>query len=267
MRGTILRMLTSHIAQKPKPEFTQTAAISYNAIGKVLLGCILLLVTAQLTVMFLKYGLGRDHAFGLVPAFHMDGEMNVPSFASSLLLFSTAMMAFLTAAITQNGRSHKLPWITIGLVFILLSFDENIRIHERVTDLVRSALPGDILPYTGFEIPYLAVMAVLGLFMLPWFFNLDRPSQILFSISGVIFLSGAVGFEQIASLYYDINEAARSGEADMIGDIFVTIEETLEITGVGLFLYAMARRLGGIRLSPGEAVQTASPTMRDTSSA
>ncbi|WP_162175920.1 MULTISPECIES: hypothetical protein [Hyphomonas] len=254
MGDETLNMVSSITTQQIGRPTATEATISERSVAKALIAITLFLVSAHIAALILKYGLGREHAFGFVGTFHMDGEMNVPSFMSSLLLFSTAMMAFFTAAVTPGDRRSKLPWLTVGLVFVLLSFDENIRIHERITNSMRAILPEGFMPYTGFEIPYLIVMGIIGLFMIRWYLNLDRSSQLLFALSGFIFVCGAVGLEQVASVYYDANGLARAGEATLVGDVFVLIEETCEIAGVSLFLYAMVRRLGGIKLASADTI-------------
>lgn len=238
-------------------------SISHKAVGKLLLIVGGFLLLAQFSVMFLKYGLGKDYAFGLVPAFQLDGEMNVPSLTSSLLLFITALTAFFTAWALPGAQKHKRAWTIIGVVFVVLSFDETIRLHEQISVLMASIDPADATSHIGWEVPYLAVIGVLGLYMLPWFLALDRGTQIRFAAAGIIYVFGAIGMEHAATIYYAAIGTDRTMDATLTGQVFVTLEEVMEFSGVALFEYSMMRRLRGISLSTGRQERASSSPLSD----
>jgi hypothetical protein len=201
------------------------------------------LLTAHLVTLFLKFGLGHAYAGGLVPMFHLDGEMNVPSLSSSLLLFSSAVIAIISSLTPAGGWKDRYSWLLIAIVFIILSFDETLRLHEQIGGFVMSVLPG-----WGWELPHFAAMTVAGALLLPWFFRLERDSQIRFVIAGTIYITGAVGMEHIATVYYNALGIAQGVASTLTGDVFVTLEECMELFGVGFFLHAMIRRLGGLTI-------------------
>lgn len=236
-------------------------SVSHQAVGKFLLIVGAFLLMGHLSVMYVQYGLGKDYAFGLVQAFQLDGEMNVPSLTSSLLLFITALTAFLTAWAFPGVQKHKRAWLIIGVVFIVLSFDETIRLHEQISVLMASMEPADGTSHVGWEVPYLVIMGVLGLYMLPWFLTLDRGTQILFAASGIIYVFGAIGMEHVATLYYSAIGTDRTSDPTLAGQVFVALEEVMEFGGVALFEYAMMRRLSGISLSSGRTEQASSPSL------
>ena len=58
---------------------------------RVLIACLTItgaLLLAHLAALFVMHGMGRDHAFGLVPLFDVNRESNAPTLFSSILLLS-----------------------------------------------------------------------------------------------------------------------------------------------------------------------------------
>ena len=111
--------------------------------------------------------------------------------------------------------------------------------------------------------PYLAVIGVLGLYMLPWFLALDRGTQIRFAAAGIIYVFGAIGMEHAATIYYAAIGTDRTMDATLTGQVFVTLEEVMEFSGVALFEYSMMRRLRGISLSTGRQERASSSPLSD----
>jgi hypothetical protein len=80
-------------------------------------------------------------------------------------------------------------------------------------------------------------------------FALDRSTRNLIIASGVIFLTGALLFEAFGGWYYERIEQS----TDMVYVTITTVEETLEIAGLILFLHTLLNYLS--KMLPGGRIE------------
>jgi hypothetical protein len=71
-------------------------------------------------------------------------------------------------------------------------------------------------------------------------FHLPRRTAGLFLLAGATFVGGAIGMEMVSGAHID------AGGSDRTYTVLVYIEESLEITGVAVFAYALMAYLGSI---------------------
>ncbi|GAA3535630.1 hypothetical protein GCM10022394_14040 [Zobellella aerophila] len=64
--------------------------------------------------------------------------------------------------------------------------------------------------------------------------------MVLFVFSGVVFVSGAIGFEMLAGRYVELH-----GKGNLIYSFFYTCEEFLEMLGIVIFIYAVLMYMVG----------------------
>ena len=200
--------------------------------------CLLLafsgLLIAHLVVLVLMYGLEHSMAYRLANLFHFNREQNVPTlYSSNLYLIS----AFLLTTISIVQRDQKEPfysWVFLAVIFVFLSFDEVVKIHEKFTGFMDLFLETSGYFNYAWVIPYGILVMILGLAYLKFFFRLPTRVRNLFFLSATVFLSGAIGMEMIAANYYDKNEVY-----DLTFDLLATVEESLEILGLSLFVYSL----------------------------
>ncbi|MDX1291593.1 MAG: hypothetical protein R3265_02185, partial [Hyphomonas sp.] len=251
----------------------RTLHIPARRIGYMLIAVIGLLLAAQIAVLVLKYTFGNGYAWGLAGLFRMNSEANIPALTSAMLILSCGVVALLSGGLQARSGRDRLPWLLLGAVMIFLAYDEGARLHEQIGDTMHARLNADWLPDYAFLLPYGAAMLVLAIVLIPWFFRLDRASQILFVAAGTIFVTGAAGFEILEREHL----LAVGQTESALTDVTVTIEETLELSGMALFLFAMVKRLGGLTVSstsqpvaatarPADSY-AASDTIRETSAA
>jgi hypothetical protein len=86
-------------------------------------------------------------------------------------------------------------------------------------------------------IPYFVIVAGLVLFLYNFLLRLPSKTRNLFILSGLIFVSGAIGLELLEG-YYD----------SLLGTnyytvVLYTIEEAMEMVGVIIFIYALLNYL------------------------
>ena len=162
----------------------------------------------------------------------LNAESNLPTFYSTLLLLFASVILLVIA----TKEKQKFHWYFLGLLFLFLSLDENIGIHEHFDTLTRSVL--DTAPrgifYFSWIIPYGIALAILLAFLYKFIWNLPNKTKFLFLMSGIIFVSGAIGLEMISGIY-----AENSGFQTRAFRLLTFFEEILEITGVSLFIFAL----------------------------
>lgn len=161
----------------------------------------------------------------------LDVERSIYTWYSTILLFIAGLVLGLQAwqsfAIREFNRWY---WLMLSAVFLLLSLDEAISIHEKLSSLVPENLSGGI--YFRWVVPA-AVLCGLGLLAsIPFLRSLPRSTWIGMIVSAVVFLSGAIGMELVGGAVIDQGHGLESGyyRAE------VNIEEALEGLGVILFI-------------------------------
>lgn len=171
-------------------------------------------------------------------------DNSIPTFIASLLLLSCAALLALTAkAEQQKGRQKVWPWWFLSATFVFLAMDEVAMLHELSGQLLERIVPaiqqvGPVFHYawTAIAVPLLIGLTVL---LAPWLFALPNRTRILFIVSAVLFVGGAVGIEMVNSVI-DAQTTGRS----LAYSLMTVLEEALEFAGVLLFQFALLKNLG-----------------------
>ncbi|MGH3090646.1 MAG: hypothetical protein ACRDSJ_25485, partial [Rubrobacteraceae bacterium] len=145
----------------------------------------------------------------------------------------------------RYGGDYAIRWGLLSVIFVYLSSDEMLRLHERMSGgLLQPAL--EVLGYEPsgiFRYPWIIVYVPLTLvFVLAYLrFWLDLPSKIrtLFFVSGSLFVWGAVGAEMINGLLHDLY-----GQGGLLYAAMTHLEEFLEMIGIVVFVYALLSYIG-----------------------
>jgi hypothetical protein len=205
-------------------------------ITRVFIFIAVLLFIANAIAQVLILVVGDDVFFGFVPMFHFNLEANAPTYFSSILL---AFVAFLVAliAVAHKGRRYFWHWALMSAIFLFVSFDELVAVHEKLTRPLRDAFQLSGLLYYAWVIPYAVAMIVLAFVYFRFFMDLPSKTRTLFMIAGVTFVSGAMGLEMLGGAIFDEQGTGRN----LAYVIVMTLEETLEISGTILFTYAVLR--------------------------
>jgi hypothetical protein len=170
----------------------------------------------------------------LESVFMLTGEHNVPTLFSSFVLFFSAIL-LLCIYRTTPVSTHRKYWLSLGMVFMFLSLDESLRIHEGLSRLIRAnyEVEGSIR-YGTWSLPYLILTAFLGVFFIRFLFQLPQVTKILFILSGSIYVLGAGGFELIEGFLF-----FRTGEESLLYRLVHWSQEILEMAGIVLFIYGL----------------------------
>ena len=187
----------------------------------------------------------------LVHFFDFDEENNIPTFFSVLLLLLASSLLLIIAKLEPIHKMAR-RWLFLSAVFLFLSLDESISIHERFSNVTNNVYHIDTsmsgyLHYS-WVVPYALGLIILTVIYAPFIWQLPPFIRTLFVLSGCIFVTGAMGLEIIQGHYSVLH-----GEHNLYYALLYTLEEVMEMSGVVLFIYALmtyiSQKHGEIKLS------------------
>lgn len=208
--------------------------LNVKAVSIFLSSLLCIIVALHCLGQFIRVVYGYDYALGFVPLFFMYSEQNIPTWFSSIILLLCSGLLYVIAIAKKNRLDSTYRyWLFLCFAFLLLSADETAMIHEKIGQLTNRLLP-HALP-SAWAIPYTIVVGVLGVTFARFLLSIPQKYRILFSISGALYVGGALGIE-----FFEIMHILGGGEGgDLLFVILVTIEETMEISSSILFLYSL----------------------------
>jgi len=237
--------------------------VSPGGVAGILVAGILLLLGAHVAGQWVKYHrLGGDdagHYLGMIRRFDLNAEGNVPTwYSSSLLLVGAALAgyAFLASArsaATPRGLRRLNPWhwparrhwLLACIMLLLMSLDEAAELHEKTILPLRKVVGSNPWLYYPWVLPaVLLVLAVIAA-SLRFLARLPGRTRWLLVASAVTYVIGALGMETLGGWYDSLH-----GQENFPYALFAAAEETLEMAGVVLFIYAMLdhlKRLGQLK--------------------
>jgi len=170
--------------------------------------------------------------------FDVGGEQTVAAWFSSVLFLLCGLVLIHVAGLKRRfAEPYALHWLFLGLIFFALSMDDTVAFHESLIDPMRALfqVTGGIFLY-AWVIPAIAGVLVVGAAYVGFVFHLEPRYRNPIILSGVVFLTGAVGFEMMEGAF-----AAFYAGHLVIYETAVHVEDTLEFAGVLLFLYTLLR--------------------------
>jgi len=161
-------------------------------------------------------------------------EMNITTwFSASVLLLNSVLLASISSTKKALGDKYAAHWWGLSAIFLTLSLDEAVGIHDRVNYLL-SPMTGTSGIFTHFwVIPWSVFVLLFLLAYLKFFFALPTRIKWLFLGAGGLYVGGALGMEMI------LGYMASEGVAERWVRLEVLTEEFLEMTGAIVFLYAL----------------------------
>jgi hypothetical protein len=164
--------------------------------------------------------------------FDVDEEESFANWFSSIILFIASVLLFLIAHKKKSNQDpFKNYWYGLAWGFGFLSLDEVAGLHETLNTVTDFA----------WTIPGAFVVLIIFLLYLKFILHLPKPISTLFCIAGSVYVGGSVGVEHLADYYVEAFEMDNFGY-----QIFTAVEETLEMTGVVIFIQALLKYLASI---------------------
>ena len=203
---------------------------------KVLLTIIFILLIGNFITIYLLPIIDYNYNNSIIRLLNFDTEQNIPTMFSFLILgFSSILLLHIAKSNKKNNLDFK-TWLFLGFVFMFLAFDEALSLHEVLSSIMNKLFGLEGLLYYAWVIPY-GIALLLSLIPLTKFlFKLPVEISRLFFISGAIFVTGAIGLEM-----FEGNIRSSDASWNMNYNILYSIEETLEMLGISLFIYALLR--------------------------
>jgi hypothetical protein len=184
---------------------------------------------------------------------HPSGESTIYSWYSTILLASVAV-AFAAIALAK-GRLGKMPWQyhVMAATTLILSLDEAARLHERSWH-VASGL-GIALSWTYGWLAVGVPLAIVAGVLLVWIArSIDPLLRKRLIIAGVVFFLGAVGVETLGGPL-EVNQwGLPDAQHFLLFNLSMFVEESLEIAGALIALWAALSYLRVSRTPEGFAV-------------
>ncbi len=197
---------------------------------------ILLLVAHLITIAMPYIFEGFEHGLVrlLFSLFFLDGEGNLPAiFSTWLFLLNAVIFLIVWKAACLAGDSQKI-WLFLSSVFVFLALDESISIHERLINPLRQALDATGIFYYTWIIPYGIGVVLLSIFAIPIFWRMQKRIRFWFGLSAATYLVATIGLEMISGKYL----VMMNEQKDIVWIFMVTLEESLEMVGLIILVYA-----------------------------
>lgn len=204
-----------------------------------------LLICADVAVAIVaRHFLDHDYLWGLSELFDFFQENNFPSYFSALLLMVSALLLIVVAA-AERGSGGKFPkhWFALGLIFVFLSCDEMLALHERLITPLRTAWGTHGLLYSAWIIPYGIAFLILAVQYFRWLLALSKPTRVRFIIAGTLFMMGAVVLEAFSGMVWEEVKVR-----NLTMDTFDLFEDVFEMVGTILFIRALLLELAERRV-------------------
>jgi len=193
---------------------------------------ILILTILSLLGQYSRFSLGHGRLFGFVPEFWLDGENNIPTYFSALMLLSSSLLLGLIARFVRATKAGFYGhWVGLSLIFCYLSIDEFASLHESLIEPLRALLGTGGLFYFAWTLPALGLLAGFALAYARFFWHLPSAWKGPFATAGLVYVGGALGMEMIGGRY-------REGLSEQTFPyaLITTVEEVLEMVGIALFI-------------------------------
>lgn len=119
-----------------------------------------------------------------------------------------------------------------------LSLDEGTGLHELGAYPTRHLLGSTegVLTF-AWVIPGMLLVSLFSVLFVRFWWRLPSRTRLLFALSGLTYIGGALILEMIGAAYYDANPGETLNV--LVSDTLIAVEECLEMVGVTLFIYSI----------------------------
>ncbi len=212
---------------------------SPRAVARFLACCIVLLALGHIAAFiedYVRHAYSRT-AKNIIRWFDFNLESNVPTWFSVIILAFTALLFFIIYTQKKNNNTKGAHyWLTLCFIFIFISVDESVQVHEEVAKIVRPSVTNNVsgLLYWAWVIPYgiFAIAAVL--YFMRFVLSLPAQTRNLFFLAGGMYIFGALILELAEGHFY-----VKYGLDHIYNRILYFIEELCEMGGVTVLIYAL----------------------------
>lgn len=200
-----------------------------------LAGAAAFLLLAYVACQVIRFETGHGSLGGIIHAFDLNGENNIPSYFSTIILLISAFLLYVIATRKKISQDiYSLHWKVLSAIFFFMSLDEAASIHELLISVMGKLFHASGIFYFGWVLVGIPLVIVFTIAYLKFLFHLPMKWRISISISGILYVSGALGMEMVGGSYL-----SRTGVEDFTYSMMVLVEESLENIGIILFISAL----------------------------
>lgn len=232
-RGS-LEMSDYRPADKKEP--INLISVNPTSIVRLLGALAFLLLLINIGFQLTVYANGKHDLYG-ARFFYFDSEDNLPAAYSTLLILISALLLMVITILKKyQSGAMVFHWAVLSAGFLIMAIDEELSIHEELIEPLRTILGYDgygIFYYT-WVIPAIVLIVVLGLFFLKFLIRLPVKTRIHFVVAGAVYIGGCIGVELIGGRYDELH-----GKENLTYSLIATFEESLEMTGIIIFIWAL----------------------------
>jgi hypothetical protein len=175
----------------------------------------------------------RHHSFFIL--FDLEAEGNLSTWFASTLLLAAAVLLFVIGRSSESFLA--LRWKILSLVFLYIAIDEAAQLHEFTILHLRNAMNLSGVFYFSWVVVAIPIVALLAIFYIRFLLSLPSPVRELAFTAATLYVSGALGMEMINAAHAEIYGHTLKYE------LMTDLEETLELVGIALWLFALLRYL------------------------
>lgn len=220
-------------AAPPTPDpapATRHVVLREVPIQRFLIDIITVVAMAGFMAEIAEQGLGMDDPYDLVNMLSLSYERNLPTWLSGTIHAASALLLAVIACRTrQAGERFVRHWWGLSVIFAYISLDEFVSLHE----IMNSWFDFDGVLYFGWVVPASVLVSIFVLSYLKFLAHLPAITRFRFVRAGAIFVGGAMGVELGLAYWTDLH-----GSGNLVYALIDWVEETMEMTGAGLFLAA-----------------------------
>jgi hypothetical protein len=215
--------------------------LSLSWIRRVAIGGTAIVSLAGLTVEALKSFYRWKGRSGVVPLLSLSYEQNVPTYWTAMLLLAAAAASALLAAHDRRASGRDaLAWWGLCAGFFYISVDEVLELHEQWGSALR--LGGAL--HFGWVIPAGIIVLLVGILYTRFLRRSPPRLRNRLLLAGAVYVLGAVVMELPLGYWTE-----KEGQKNLGYALIDWVEETLEMTGIVLYLFTAhgelaARRVG-----------------------
>lgn len=171
----------------------------------------------------------------LLDTLSVNAELTIPTwFSVAILLIAAALLLTIAATKRAHRDSSTIYWLGLGLIFLYLSIDEGVAIHEIFGDPLQQTFHTSGFLAFGWQIIAAPLVILFGLVYLRFLFRLPSRIRNLLIVAGVLYVGGALAGDAVGANLWDT-----SGGITLTYLAMGTVEELMEMVGVVVFIYAL----------------------------
>lgn len=184
----------------------------------------------------ITYVTGHDDMLGFLRIIDVGEESSIPTYFSTLNLVLSSLFALIIYKIEKATNRNKANyWLFLAVLFLFLSIDEGVSIHENFDYVARYLERHGVIPplletHKWLTFGVLFVL-VTGVILYPFIRSLSRHTALYLTIGALVFIVGAIGFEYVGSWMLHTGLAKRN---DLIFKLRRILEEGCEMYGVAI---------------------------------